>query len=229
MSRTSPTWAAAGLVAMLTGPSLAEPLPDGTIPADGTIPGAIPAGTYRLDPAHSSLFFRVDHLGMSRYTARFTSLDATLEIDPEAPGDAVLTATVDPLSIDTAYPFDDLDFDALLTGPDWLDAASHPMITFTSTRVALNGAHSAEVEGELGLAGITLPVLLEVTFNSGYAGHVYDPGGSRIGFSAEGILQRSAFGLDFGLPPPGSTIGVGDRVEFFIEAEFTRPRDPGGG
>ena len=215
--------APASLALLLAGPAAAEaPL------ADGTIPGAIPAGTYRLDPAHSSLFFRVDHLGMSRYTARFTRLAATLEIDPEAPGEAVLEATVDPLSIDTAYPFDDQDFDALLAGPDWLDAAHHPTITFTSTRVTLEGADSAVVEGELDLAGVTLPILLEVTFNGGYAGHVYDPGGSRIGFSAEGVLQRSAFGIDMGLPAPGSSIGVGDRVAFFVEAEFTRPRDSAG-
>jgi polyisoprenoid-binding protein YceI len=205
---------------LLASPAAAEaPL------ADGTLPGAIPAGVYRLDPTHSSLFFRVDHLGMSRYTARFTRLDATLEIDPAAPENAVLRATVDPLSLDTAYPLDDLDFDAVLTGPDWLDAARHPEITFTSTTVRPTGPATAEVLGELELAGITLPILLDVTFNGGYAGHVYDPGGSRIGFSAAGMLQRSAFGLDFGIPAPGSTIGVGDRVDFFIEAELTRPRD----
>jgi polyisoprenoid-binding protein YceI len=210
----------AALLLLVAGPATAQTPLD-----DGTIPGAIPAGTYQLDPTHSSLFFRVDHLGMSRYTARFTRLDATLEIDPEAPEDATLTATVDPLSLDTAYPLDDLDFDAVLTGPDWLDAASHPLITFTSTTVRPTGPTTAEVEGKLALAGITRPVRLDVTFNGGYAGHVYDPGGSRIGFSAEGVLQRSAFGLDFGIPAPGSTVGVGDRVEFFIEAELTRPRD----
>jgi polyisoprenoid-binding protein YceI len=192
---------------------------------DGTIAGPIPAGHYTLDPTHSSLVFRVDHLGMSRYTARFTRLAAELELDPLAPEDAVLTATVDPLSLDTGYPLEDVDFDALLTGPDWLDAANHPLITFSSTEIRQSGPETATITGELTLAGITMPILLEATFNGGYAGHVLDPGGSRIGFSAEGVLQRSAFGIDLGLPLPGSTVGVGDRVEFFIEAEFTRPRD----
>lgn len=219
--RASSRCAAPAIVALL----VAGAAEAGTPLADGTIPGPLPAGTYRLDPAHASLFFRVDHLGMSRYTARFTRLDATLEIDPQAPDDARLTATVDPLSLDTAYPLDDLDFDAVLTGPDWLDAADHPLITFTSTAVRPTGPATAEVEGELELVGVTLPILLDVTFNGGYAGHVYDPGGSRIGFSAEGVLQRSAFGLDLGIPVPGSTVGVGDRVDVFIEAEFTRPRD----
>lgn len=205
----------------VAGPALAAGSLD-----DGTIEGAIPAGRYTLDPAHSSLVFRVDHLGMSRYTARFNRLAAELEIDPRAPEDAALTATVDLLSLDTGYPLDDLDFDALLIGPDWLDAANHPLITFASTEIRRTGPDSAAITGEPSLAGVTLPILLEATFNGGYAGHVLDPGGARIGFSAEGVLQRSAFGIDMGLPPPGSRIGVGDRVAFVIEAEFTRPRDP---
>ena len=208
------------LALALAGPALATGSLD-----DGTIAGPLPAGSYTLDPAHSSLVFRVDHLGMSRYTARFTRLAADLELDPQAPEAAVLTATVDPLSLDTGYPQGDLDFDALLTGPDWLDAANHPLITFHSTEIRQTGPEAATITGELSLAGITLPILLEATFNGGYAGHVLDPGGARIGFSAEGVLQRSAFGIDFGLPLPGSTIGVGDRVEFVIEVEFTRPRE----
>jgi polyisoprenoid-binding protein YceI len=52
-----------------------------------------------------------------------------------------------------------------------------------------------------------------------------DPSGSRIGFSAEGSLERSAFDMGFGVPAPGTTLGVGDLVSFAVEAEFTRPRD----
>ena len=63
---------------------------------------------------------------------------------------------------------------------------------------------------------------LEASFNGGYASHPLDPFGARIGFSAQGMLLRSAFGLTEGVPPPGSDFGVGDAVEIVIEAEFTR-------
>ena len=41
-----------------------------------------PKGTYKNDPLHSSLTFKIDHMGLSHYTARFTKFNATLDFDP---------------------------------------------------------------------------------------------------------------------------------------------------
>ena len=191
------------------------------MPAPSAAP--LPAGVYRLDPAHASLLFRVDHLGMSRYTARFTRFDAELTLDPADPGAAGVTATVDPRSLTTHNPDPSYDFDGKLQGPEWLDAGRFPQITFRSTAVELTGPRTARVTGDLDLHGVSAPVTLEVTFNGGYAAFALDPSGSRIGFSARGTLLRSAFGIAFGIPSPGSTIGVGDAVEVIIEAELARP------
>ncbi|MEZ5866747.1 MAG: YceI family protein [Geminicoccaceae bacterium] len=188
---------------------------------------AIPAGRYTSDPAHTSLTFRISHLGFSRFTARFTRVAAVLDLDPADPAAATVKASIDPLSLATDYPFDDMDFDAYLAGPDWLDAAQFPAITFTSTAVATTGPTTARITGDLALHGVTRPVVLEATFNGGYAGHPLDPGGSRIGFSAHGTIERSDFGITTGLPPAGSTFGVGDTIELFIETELLRPRPPG--
>lgn len=46
---------------------------------------------------------------------------------------------------------------------------------------------------------------------------------ARTGFSAHGVLKRSEFGIVYGIPAPGSTMGVGDEVSFTIEAEFSEP------
>lgn len=183
----------------------------------------VPAGSYRLDPAHASLLFRVDHLGFSNYTARFTKFDAELEFDPEHPADASLSATVDARSLETDFPFpEQVDFNAQLQGDEWLNTDEHPQMTFRSTEVELTGANTARIEGELTLRGITRPVTLEATFNGGYAGHPMDPN-ARIGFSAHGSLLRSDYGMTFGIPAPGTTMGVGDEVEIIIEAEFNGP------
>ena len=48
-----------------------------------------------------------------------------------------------------------------------------------------------------------------------------DPSGARVGFSAHGTFKRSDFGITYGLPAPGTTMGVGDEVEVLIETEFT--------
>src|SRR4051794_13203947 len=50
--------------------------------AEGPSQAPVPAGTYQVDKAHTSLLFRVDHLGFSTYTGRFTRLDAQLQFDP---------------------------------------------------------------------------------------------------------------------------------------------------
>jgi polyisoprenoid-binding protein YceI len=179
-----------------------------------------PAGTYKLDKAHASLDFRVNHIGFSNYTARFVNWDAELQLDPANPAAATVTATIDPRSL--TLPAPPKGFRDELLNEKWLGAAKFPQMTFKSTKVELTGANTARITGDLTLKGVTAPVTLDATFNGGYAGHPYDPNG-RIGFSAKGTLKRTAFSVSEGVPPPGSTMGVSDDVEVIIEAEFTGP------
>lgn len=178
-------------------------------------------GAYKLDENHASVTFRVNHLGMSRYTARFTDIEADLQFDPANPAAMSVSATIDPRSIETDFHGDKPDFDAELAGPSWLDSAKFPQITFKSTKVDVTGPATANVTGDLTLHGVTRPVTLETTFNGGSKPSAMDPG-SRIGFSAHGVLKRSEFGVSYGVPAPGSNFGVGDEVEVMIEAEFTQ-------
>lgn len=196
------------------------PSPPASGMMESPVPTEAPAGPYTLDKAHSTLLFRVNHIGFSRYTASFKNFDATLELDPKNPETASVTATIDPRSLQIAAP--PLGFLDKLLGPQWLNASEHPEITFKSTAVGMTGENTARVAGDLTMRGVTQPVVLDVTFNGGYAGHPYDPN-ARIGFSARGSFSRSAFGVDYGVPEPGTTMGVGDTVEVVIEAEFTGP------
>jgi polyisoprenoid-binding protein YceI len=211
--------ASAALALLVGGASLAQEV-DGF----GVSTAPIPAGDYTLDRAHASLIFRVSHLGFSNYTARFTRFDAQLTFDPENPEAASVTATIDPSSLETDFPNPELvDFNAQITGPGWLEAEQFPEMTYRSTSVTVTGENTARIDGELTLHGVRQPVSLETTYNGGYAGlPPYDPA-ARIGFSARGTLSRSAFGVDDGVPAPGSNVGVFDPVEVIIEAEFTGP------
>ena len=101
--------------------------------------------------------------------------------------------------------------------------AKFPKILFRTSKVTPTGSKTARITGELDLHGVTHTVTLEATFNGGYASHPYDPLGSRIGFSAHGTLNRSEFGITQGIPAKGSSMGVSDKVEVIIEAEFTKP------
>jgi polyisoprenoid-binding protein YceI len=183
-----------------------------------------PAGTYRVDPAHARLLVRVNHLGFSHYTLVIRAFDAELAFDPEKPEAMTVTATADPASVETFYPDASFDFNAFIEGPDFLDAAQFPEARFVSTAVKRTGGATADVTGELTLHGVTRPVTFAVTFNGGNGGHPLDVG-ARIGFSAKSTISRSEFGMGWGLPPEGSTMGVFDPVELILEAEFVKPRE----
>ena len=179
----------------------------------------VPAGAYTLDPSHASLIFRVNHLGFSHFTSQFRKFDATLMLDPKHPERASVTATIDPRSIEIVNPRLAID----IQGPQWFDSGKFPQMTFRSTKVEMTGPNTARIAGDLSLHGMTVPVTWDATFNGGYAANPYDPGGARAGFSAHGVLKRSAFGMGYGIPAPGTTMGVSDDVEFTIEAEFSHP------
>jgi polyisoprenoid-binding protein YceI len=189
----------------------------------GTLaPGAtkVPAGAYTLDKAHASLIFRVNHLGFSNFTARFARFDARLQFDPADLAASTVEATIDPGSIETDNP--PSGFIDALRGAHWLNAAQFPEMAFRSTKIEVTAPTAMRIHGDFTLHGVTRRVILDATFNGGYAGHPMDPH-ARIGFSARGSLKRSKFGIAFGVPAPGTSMGVSDDVDVIIEAEFSGP------
>lgn len=210
-------FAACAAIALMGSPTLAAAAQDNVAAASAA---PVPAGAYTLDKAHASLTFSVNHLGFSWYTARFAEFDATLQFDPADVSTASVEATIDPASLELPSP--PAGFTDTLKGPEWLDTAKYPTITFKSTRVEPTGEKTARIIGDFTLHGVTKPVTLDATFNGGYAGHEMDPN-ARIGFSAQGAFNRSDFGIAYGVPAPGTTMGVSDEVKFVIEAEFTGP------
>ena len=173
------------------------------------------AGTYKLDPAHASLTWKVRHFGLSNYTARFTKFDATLDIDPAKPEAAKLSVAIDPSSIKTDYPnVAKIDFDKeLATSEKWFNAGKFPSITFTSTDVKPAGEGHAKVTGNLTLLGVTKPVTLDVVVVGATSAHPYTKKPA-IGFTATGTVKRSDFGMT-------TNVGmIGDDVTLQIEAEL---------
>ena len=182
---------------------------------------APPAGQYQLDKSHASLVLRVSHLGFSTYTTRFSRFDAKLTFDPNNIPASRLSTTIDAASFEMdAAPTACVD---IVKGPQMLDTGKFPQIVFNSERVRMTGAKSMEISGTLTLRGVTRPVVLTATYNGGYPGMPNMDPHARVGFSAHGSFKRSDFGMTFGTPAPGSTMGVGDLIDFSIEVEFTGP------
>ncbi|HEX3364692.1 YceI family protein [Phenylobacterium sp.] len=202
--------AKAASILLIAGPAIAAAAPAAPQP---------PAGTYTMDKAHTSVTFRVNHLGFSHYTARFATVDGKLKFNPAAPATMAVEATIDPRSLTLNTP--PTGFHDQLMSKAWFDAAAFPAITFRSTKVQVTGANTAKVTGDFTLHGVTKPVVLDVTYNGGYPPNSFDPGGARVGFSAHGAFKRSAFGMGAGIPAPGTTMGVSDDVDVAIETEFS--------
>jgi polyisoprenoid-binding protein YceI len=181
---------------------------------------AVPSGAYTIDKPHTSLIFRVSHMGFSTFTARFTRVDAALKFDPANLTSSNVSVKIDPTSIESDNAPGG--FLAMLSGPQWLDAARFPQLTFRSKSVELTGANAFRIRGDLTLHGVTKPVVLDARYNGGYAGQPMDPH-ARVGFSAHGTFKRSDFGVSIGIPAPGSRMGVGDDVEVILETEFAGP------
>jgi polyisoprenoid-binding protein YceI len=177
----------------------------------------MPAGEYTLDTTHASITWRVNHLGLSQYTARFARMSAVLHFNPQDPTQSKLTATVDPLSLRTDFPTPEkVDFDKeLATGKDWFNGVAYPVISFRATGITKTGDKTADITGELTMLGARKTVVLHTTFNGAYAKKPYAevPG---LGFSATTTLKRSEWGMTHAIP------FVGDEVQVMIEAEFNK-------
>ncbi len=175
----------------------------------------VPTGVYTLDPAHASLTWKVSHLGLSNYTARFTKMNADLAFDPAKPENSTLKVSVDPKSIRTDYPFaDEKNFDKNLSmGEEWFNAGKYPEIIFTSTKVAMTGPKTAKVTGDLTLLGVSKPVVIDVTLNNALREQPFAKKPA-VGFSGTTMIKRSEFGLSKYVPM------IGDDVQIIIEAEF---------
>lgn len=171
-----------------------------------------------LDPAHSMLLAQIDHLGITPYTFSFDDITATLDIGTEELHATALTAEVRTASLDLPAPPDG--FLATLLGKDWLQSVSFPTITYRSDGFDRTGPVTARMTGKLTMLGQTAPLTLHIRFHGGYAEAAWEDV-ARLGFTATGTFLRSDFGLTTGLPAPGTTTGVGDRINFRVVAEFT--------
>lgn len=172
----------------------------------------LPAGRYQLDPRHASVIFRIRHMDLAWFTARFDSIDATLELDPSDPARSRLSASIDPNSVNTGVlsAQGERGFDRQIAR-----ALGGTPISFTATQIQRTGRNTARITGDLTMNGRTAPMVLEASF----AGAAIDPlrGGAQVlGFSAHGQIQRAQWGVT------QWASFAGDVVQIVIEVELVR-------
>ena len=181
----------------------------------------IPAGTWDIDPAHTTVGFTVRHMMVSKVRGRFGSVSGVVTTTPELSGSHV-EASVDMTSVDTG----DANRDQHLRTSDFFDIEQFPSMDFTSSALkVLSGSGSDyELTGDLTIRGVTKPV----TLNLDFGGVGQDPwGGTRIGLEAKGTINRKDFGLEYNSALEAGGVLIGDKVsiELDVEAVLQAPAD----
>jgi polyisoprenoid-binding protein YceI len=168
--------------------------------------------TYEIDPVHSAITFKVKHLGISTVPGQFKKFSGTFDFDPADLKKLKVNATIDTASIDTG----NANRDEHLRGPEFIDVAKFPQMTFGSKEVSESARNRLRVAGDLTLHGVTKPVVLDTEFG----GTVKDPSGSeRVAFTASTTINRKDFGVSFNklLDTGGAMVGDDVRIEIEIE------------
>lgn len=208
----------AGAVAVL---AVAAPLAAQLAEKPGARDAArVTAGTYAVDPQHTLVRWRVDHLGVTPYFGLFGQITGSLVLDPSNLAAAKVDVAIPVAKITTASP----ELTAhLLRAPAKPDAkpdffgSSPADARFVSTSVVADkAAGTARIAGNLTVNGITRPVTLDASFYGAGTMPKGMGGADMIGFEAHTKIRRSDFGIQMGIPL------VSDEVELDIVAAFTK-------
>jgi polyisoprenoid-binding protein YceI len=161
---------------------------------------------YAFDMAHSRIFFDINHRGYSTMQGRFSSFGGKFLFDAENPTASSLDVTIDPASIDMFHE----GLNNHLKNPDFFDVEQFPELRFVSERVEVAGENRFTVHGQFTMLGQTHPLAFNVVLNQTGQGR---NGAPMAGLTANGTIDRTKYGMGYGVPM------LGTEVAFRVEVE----------
>lgn len=171
--------------------------------------------TWKIDPAHSEIQFKVKHLMITTVTGYFKTFDLVVETasdDFNTAKKIEFTADID--SIDT----NNVQRDTHLKSADFFDAENHKQLKFTGRKFESNG-DEAILDGDLTLRGVTKPLTLKVELG----GTVVDPYGQhKAGFTVTGKISRKEFGLQWNAMTEAGQVVVSDEIKILAEIQLVK-------
>jgi polyisoprenoid-binding protein YceI len=170
------------------------------------------SGSWSVDPAHSTVEFRVKHMVIQTVRGRFRDFDGAI-VAGNAPS---ISGSIRVASLETLHE----ERDAHLRSPDFFDAERYPEIGFHAAGMQFNGDDSHfTLSGELTIKGVTRPIALDGELQ----GTVIDTDGSeRIALALRGQLDRSDYGLVWNRALEAGGVVVGDSVDLLLDVAAVR-------
>jgi polyisoprenoid-binding protein YceI len=167
------------------------------------------AGTWQIDPVHSTVGFSAKHAMVATTRGRFETYTGGATIDTAAPENSTLWVDIDAASVSTGSE----QRDGHLRSADFFNTEAHPHISFKSTAVKVDG-DDIVTPGDLTVAGTTHPV--EVRWEFG--GVSQDPfGNTRAGFEGTATLNRKDWGLVWNAALEAGGFLVSDKIKLVLE------------
>ena len=169
------------------------------------------AAKFKVDHPHTNVGFSVKHMVIAKTTGTFTDFDATLELDPNDMSSFTVTATIQAASIDTNND----QRDNHLRSADFLDAASHPTITFASSNLSMmDGKHV--LHGDLTIRGVTQAIAMPIEI----VGPVMAMGNTVVGFAGSLTIDRHDYGVSWSRSLDNGGLVVANEVQIEVNGEF---------
>jgi polyisoprenoid-binding protein YceI len=171
--------------------------------------------TWKIDPAHSEIQFKVKHLMITTVTGYFKKFDLEVETETDDFNTASrieFTADIDSIETNNEQR------DTHLKSADFFDAENHAQLRFVGKNYDGNG-EDVKLHGELTIRGTTKPVTVNVEFG----GIVVDPyGQTKAGFTVDGKISRKEFGLVWGAVTEAGQVVVSDDIRIHCEIQLVK-------
>jgi polyisoprenoid-binding protein YceI len=164
-----------------------------------------PASKWTVDPVHSTVLFKIKHLGASWTYGRFDSVGGGIYAADDGSAPTAVRLVVKTDSVNTGNE----KRDGHLKSPDFFSAKQFPEITFKSTSAKALDADTTEVAGDLTLHGVTKPVTAKVV----RVGTGSMQGRTVAGWETTLSLKRSDFGMEKMVGPVGDDVTLTVAVE----------------
>jgi polyisoprenoid-binding protein YceI len=175
-------------------------------------------GNYTIDPMHTSIYFQINHMGLTNVHGRFGKFEGKIVQGGSGLEKSSVEFTALTNSIDTNVA----PRDTHLKSKDFFEVETYPTLTFKSTKSGKWGVGYVAV-GDLKIKDVTKQVRIPFRYFGPLPGSGDQP--ERIGIIADPItINRRDYNINYGNNLPNGIPAIGDVVTIRLAVEATRDK-----